>query len=273
MRKKNGGIGIIPIETQSRAIFAKFVCLTLSNNYSTHWAFIAQNLLSHHLKNTIKNKNRIFSHPSILLANKDIRPSLKKIPRLWKYFIECWDLFKGKHTENYEDWSIQEILSSPIYNQILIKGDEIINFTPKLTRNYTSKSETPLFANTNDWDNIKETVKPRWEQIHNLNIEPKKKSLLWRVLHNAIYTNKLFNIINIKNSAYCSLYKDKIETSSHIFYSCKRANDYWNLVKEFFNITKKDNIEITIGKRDIIQGLESLKNTIHKHLFVLTLAL
>ncbi|PVV03071.1 hypothetical protein BB560_002463 [Smittium megazygosporum] len=165
MRKKNGGIGIIPIETQCREIFAKFVCSTLNNNYSTHWVSIAQNLLSHHLKNTIKNKNRIFSHPSILLANKDIRPSLKKIPRLWKYFIECWDLFKVKHTENYEDWSIQEILSSPIYNQILIKA------------------------------------------------------------------------------------------------------------KDFFNTIKKDNIEITIGKRDIIQGLESLRNTIPNHLVVLSIAL
>ncbi|PVV04530.1 hypothetical protein BB560_000968, partial [Smittium megazygosporum] len=123
------------------------------------------------------------------------------------------------------------------------------------------------------WDDIKETIKPRWEQIHKLNIEPKKKSLLWCVLHNAIYTNKFFNIINIKNSPYCNLCKNKIETSSHIFYNCKRANDFWNLAKDFFNTIKKDNIEITIGKRDIIQGLESLKNTIPNHLVVLTLAL
>ncbi|PVU94604.1 hypothetical protein BB560_005923 [Smittium megazygosporum] len=159
------------------------------------------------------------------------------------------------------------------HKHLQLAGDEIINFTPKIARKYTSKSETPLFANTKDWDDIKETIKPRWEQIHKLNIEPKKKSLLWRVLHNAIYTNKFFNIINIKNSPYCNLCKNKIETSSHIFYNCKRANDFWNLAKDFFNTIKKDNIEITIGKRDIIQGLESLKNTIPNHLVVLTLAL
>ncbi|OMJ21010.1 hypothetical protein AYI70_g3736 [Smittium culicis] len=102
-----------------------------------------------------------------------------------------------------------------------------------------------------------------------MDLEPKITSHLYMLFYNAVITGEKLRIWNkgqFDHSQECKVCKSRKENILHIYFGCRRINEFWKLICQFIN--DKSTVETVLTSRitvDIIfDFLEPLKNKFPK---------
>ncbi|KAJ2508789.1 hypothetical protein IWW47_000422, partial [Coemansia sp. RSA 2052] len=104
--KKQGGLGLLNLESQSTAIFAQFCAQVFRQRNSPWWAATAQWVMDQHL-----SKNR--KHSSDLLAKSPPASWPKAIPEFWRRVLSSWKSVGGRGPGNDFEGPLESLLSLP----------------------------------------------------------------------------------------------------------------------------------------------------------------
>ncbi|KAJ2012429.1 hypothetical protein IWW57_006320, partial [Coemansia sp. S610] len=104
--KKQGGLGLLPVEKQAQAIFAQFTTKTLSQRNPPWWATAAQWALDKRLG----QKNM---HSSDLLAAAPPKRFPKGLPAFWDRVLRSWFAIQGKGPDGTFNGDVDSMLGLP----------------------------------------------------------------------------------------------------------------------------------------------------------------
>ena len=92
-----------------------------------------------------------------------------------------------------------------------------------------------------------------WSNIFTCTKETKLQDFQWKIVHNIFPTNILLNRMGIKNTEKCETC-GVTEYVEHMFYECKRIENFWNKVESLIKIKFDKNIKL--DKINVILGIE-----------------
>lgn len=69
-----------------------------------------------------------------------------------------------------------------------------------------------------------------WSKVWRLKFAPRVKHFLWLMFHNAVKTQESLYKLNLGPQALCCLCNLQAESVEHLFHTCVRAQEIWNLI-------------------------------------------
>ena len=116
-----------------------------------------------------------------------------------------------------------------------------------------------------------------WSELGKIDTPMKIKSLMWLYYHGAINTASRTSHWKQGNSNLCEWCVDVKETFLHMFFECKRTQDFWKHVAQF--LAEKINIQYPtaqfkpISKYDIMNAFHSFKGFVPNHQVIFSYAI
>ncbi|KAJ1885729.1 hypothetical protein LPJ81_006841, partial [Coemansia sp. IMI 209127] len=104
----------------------------------------------------------------------------------------------------------------------------------------------------------------RWARINKVPLEPKYTSLMWLMAHGAVPTARQLTHCVPDLSPFCILCDGEVESISHYFWKCPRAQRYWLLISDFLQSIRRDQPvpAVQVSLTNVIDGFGEWRNSI-----------
>ncbi|KAJ2452441.1 hypothetical protein GGI03_006773, partial [Coemansia sp. RSA 2337] len=127
LSKNQGGLGLLPLEKQTKAIFAQFTVNMLRQKDPPWWAVAARWVFDQQL-----GQKKLHSSDLLVLAQPKQIP--KGLPAYWDLVLRSWFALKGKGPDETFNGPIESLLGLPFYHLAVYLLVEISAATRKKLR-------------------------------------------------------------------------------------------------------------------------------------------
>lgn len=167
------------------------------------------------------------------------RQLISAIPSQWKIWMKMrYPIVEVKN--KYQVLASKEKTSSVVYDYLINDRYKILNRKARWERRLDIDIDDDIFCNL-------------FEAITKVTLCTKYRDFQFRLLHNTIVMNQKLKMWKLSVSDYCTFCKDHVETTTHLFCTCKEVLELWEDINLFI---------ITRTSREIVNILEWLKETI-----------
>ncbi len=196
-----------------------------------------------YIKDILKENNRFLSYPEVVtkfgnvISFIEYYGILESIPHTWKRIIRNAQVNPNDGSVTFFEHFKKKLRCTSAIYDYLIDSPYLVNEQKIKWENCLQKPmDNKLFCSL-------------FEDIKRITLCTKLRSFQYRLLNNAVLTNKRLFKMKEVDTEYCTFCNTQIETVAHVLWECNTAQHLWNNVKQWVAQKKRKKYDFYFTKR------------------------